>query len=84
MQKYCAYCEKPFEAGRETQKYCSRFCFKQSYIQNLKADEPPEFCCPSCGSIIKLDFNPKKDKEKWKEFTCLICGFKKSEEELTK
>ena len=82
MQKYCAYCEKPFEAKRENQKFCSRFCFKQSYIQNLKAENPPEFCCPSCGSITKLNFNPRKEKELWKNFVCPVCKYKKSGEEL--
>ena len=83
MQKYCAYCEKPFEAGRETQKYCSRFCFKQSYINQLKINNPPLFICPSCGKSTKLEFNPKKDKKLWKDFNCPVCGFKKSQEELT-
>jgi len=76
MQKYCAYCEKPFEAKGENQKFCSRGCFKLNYIRSLKAEKPPFFLCPNCGENTELKFNPKKDKGLWENFICPICKFK--------
>jgi len=82
MFKFCANCEKPFETDRPKQMFCSRDCFKSNYIQKLKVEKPPEFCCPKCGGITKLYFNPRKEKELWKNFVCPNCGYKKEEEEL--
>ena len=35
----------------------------------------PDFLCPQCEKITKLNFNPKKDTVKWSAFIC-SCGYK--------
>ena len=75
IKRNCKSCGNPFIAGRRRQLYCKRSCFKQAYYNKKKLEEAsnfPLYRCPTCDNMVKLTFDPKKDK-KWDLFHCPIC-----------
>jgi len=57
--------------------WCKDCISKQSKKYNDKRRKKtlPDFICPKCGKKFKLDFYPKYQLYKWKEFRCPNCNF---------
>ena len=78
IRRKCVTCGKLFKPKTVHHKFCKRPCFKKDYNKRLrkKAKVYPNFLCPKCNKLAKLDFNPKKNTTKWSEFVCPYCGYK--------
>lgn len=77
-QRKCKTCSAKFCAIKETQRFCSRKCFKRDYYIRTReglailGKQYPTYTCGLCGQGTPLDYDPVK---KWKLFGGLICPF---------
>lgn len=73
-------CGSLFIKKHKRHQYCSRKCFKTTYMKKLKQHEIngfPLFICPRCKGKIQLDFFPKQNNEKWQKLGCPFCDYKR-------
>lgn len=73
-RRKCLICKKLFVSKTKKHFFCSKKCYRKYYW--LKIEKKfPTFRCPTCKSLIKLNFNIKKPRNqlKWKSFKCPVC-----------
>ena len=79
-KRRCLTCHKWFIPKSDKNIYCERICFKKANYKKMKGEELlnakkfPVFRCPSCDTVIELDFNPIKKSRKWLKFKCPGCN----------
>lgn len=84
--RLCLWCkENELPAGRD--KYCSQLCYREALAKKNRDDSAakgkgpevfPVWRCPN-SHLIQLDFNPVKEKIRWKQYQCPTCGAKNIE-----
>ena len=82
IPRICKNCGDEFLAIKETQRWCSRQCFKRSYYQEVRAREEealkhpvfPKKRCGFCGNLIQLDFDPIRQPALYEEKPCPFCS----------
>ena len=84
----CIVCQVN-EVPKGSKKFCSRECYlkNQTHVALLRRratpKEPEVFPFWTCdlGHRYQLDFDPIKDKDRWKAHSCAVCS-KVTEEDL--
>ena len=80
MKVICPVCGTSFVKKTKNHVFDKRRCFKIDYNRRLRKGSGPKvypnFLCPKCGELTKLDFNPKKNAVKWNNFICPSCNYK--------
>lgn len=76
----CARCGAEFEPKSDVHIYCSNKCRNDEFNELNKKnreDEPetfPMYRFPKCGHLIKLDFDPRKNKHSLNNLICKECN----------
>lgn len=78
--KKCLQCGKDFYRRTKKHFFCCKSCYNKYYSKELENNKFPEVICQKCGKKTKLNFNPKKDFQKLKEFKCSHCDHQKSKD----
>ena len=90
ITKICLICGNSFETSYERKKLCSKECYKdwnriqakeryRATSKKVFSDEKcPDFICSHCRKRMTLDFNPRVEFGKWKNFLCPFCGTKRT------
>ncbi len=81
LVKTCLGCGQIFSTIYKKKKFCTFKCYKSKYNEALKEGRLnlPEVICSKCGKKTKLDFVPKMNKNRWREWACPHCGNKDEE-----
>lgn len=75
LVKPCLECGHSFFPTMKRHIFCSIICKRRWYYKNVETSSLfPKFICPSCNTTTQLDFDIRKDLDKWKEFACPNCG----------
>lgn len=75
-ERGCKNCWENFEAKKLWQFCCSKRCYlilvkkKRKIKKEENKNSFPDFKCPKCWDVTKLNFNPIFNIKEWKNFKC--------------